>query len=88
MNGAHSGEDILLSDTAPVGIAINGAHATAAIAIGPGQKVCLDTTRSCLSYDDSRHKWFLTGPSGTNIASIDDGGNMILKGRVTQGQEP
>ncbi len=81
-------EDILLSDTAPVGIAINGVHATAAITVPPRQKVCFDTTRSCLSYDDGRHKWLLTGPTGTNIASIDDDGNMILKGHITQGQVP
>jgi len=88
VNGAHTSEDILLSDTAPVGIAINGVHATAAITVPPRQKVCFDTTRSCLSYDDGRHKWLLTGPTGTNIASIDDDGNMILKGHITQGQVP
>ena len=88
VNGTHSEEDILLSDKAPVGITVNGTHSPAAITVKSGQKVCFDTTGSCLTYDAALHKWFITGPSGTNIASIDDAGNMILKGKVLEGREP
>lgn len=88
INGTHSEQDILLSDRAPVGIAVEGTHSTAAITVKSGEKVCFDTARSCITYDAAHHKWFITGPSGTNIASIDDDGNMIMKGRILQGQEP
>lgn len=88
INGSHSEEDILLSDRAPVGIAIGGIHATAAITVASGQRVCFDTKESCVTYDAARHKWLISGPSGMNIASIDDSGNMVLKGRLVQGREP
>lgn len=88
VNGTHSEQDILLSDRAPVGIAIDGTHSTAAITVKSGQRVCFDTTNSCITYDATLRKMFITGPSGRNIASIDDDGNMIFKGTITQGREP
>lgn len=88
INGAHAVEDILLSDQAPVGIAINGNHNTAAITVRSGQRVCFDTNNSCVSYDTGRRGWSITDLSGKRIAAIDDDGNMILKGKVIQNGEP
>lgn len=88
INGHHSEQDVLISDNAPVGVSIRGTHSIAAITIPQNQKICFDVAGSCIMYNTTKKKWILSNSQGVNVASIDDSGNLRVRGSVREDADP
>ncbi|MBS1037211.1 hypothetical protein [Gluconobacter cerinus] len=86
-SSSSSAESFMGTYSAPISD-YRQANATDAIAIKGGQYICMDGTGACVHYDTTHSKWVFSNSSGTDIASLDDSGNMTLKGTLTQSGTP
>lgn len=97
--GAHTVAHLVLGGTAPAALSASGtfplaalttATATTPVALqaAPGQKVCWAGLNGCVSYDAAARRFYFTDGTGTVVASLRDGGNLVLKGTLTQNGVP
>jgi len=96
--GSHSISDIQFASSTNSAMDFAGTYAdpivdarnangnTIFLALKAGQQVCLSGLNSCIRY--ASNEFQLTNSSGTNIAAIDDNGNMTIKGTLTQSGSP
>ena len=70
--------------------AFTSVGATAAISLEAkaGQQICISGIFACVSYSTVNHKWYFTDGTNAIVASIADGGNLIIKGTLTQSATP
>ena len=99
ISGSHANQSYADAATTPAALnlsgtyslaAINTTNATTATALqaGAGQKVCFNGIFNCVSYSTTLGKFFFTNNTGAIRASLDNSGNMILTGSLTQNGTP
>ena len=99
VDATHTSAHLLLGGQAPAAVSATGTFslaaftsvtATASIAYqaAAGQQVCWAGISACISYNSTNHRYYVTDGLGAIVASIADGGNMILKGTLTQSGTP
>jgi hypothetical protein len=99
VSGGHSNVTFNDTSTTPAALGLSGTYSVAAIYTGgattnaalvaaPGQSICLGGGGvGCVSYNATTGK-LLFVTNGTTLMSLDNSGNLIVKGTVTQGQLP
>jgi len=59
---------------------------SAAVALAANQTVCFGGTSNCVNYNGTKYEF--TNSSGANVMSLDNSGNVIIKGTLTQSGSP
>lgn len=99
VDGTHSVASISLPGTAPAAVAAGGTYAVAAytsvaattpisLQAAAGQRVCFNGNANCIQYNSAAGKFFFTNSGNVIKASLDNNGNMILSGTLTQNGTP
>ena len=97
ITGSHANGSISDNSTSPQAILMGGTYSAAALTTANantpialqakfGQRVCFNTNQNCVSY--SGGKFFFTNDANVVKASLDNAGNMILSGTLTQNGIP
>lgn len=99
ISGAHAQQTFGDTSTTPAAINLSGTYGLAAITTSlattpialqasSGQKVCFNGISNCVSYSAVSGKFFFTNNANVVKASLDNSGNMILSGTLTQSGTP
>ncbi|MCE2565399.1 hypothetical protein [Komagataeibacter sp. FNDCF1] len=95
--GTHTGSAFSdASTSASAGLMLNGKYSTAAINtaradtpvainLAKGQRACFNDGANCVMFDGSKLVYIV---GTTRVASIDNNGNMVIKGTLTQSGRP
>jgi len=59
---------------------------SSAISLSANQTVCFRGTSNCVTYNGTKYEF--TNSSGANIMSLDNNGNVVIKGTLTQSGTP
>jgi hypothetical protein len=99
VDGNHSVAAVSLGGVSPAAAAAAGVYSIAAFTsvsattsiayqAAAGQKVCFNGIFNCVQYNDAAGKFFFTNNANAIKASLDNSGNMILSGTLTQNGTP
>jgi len=83
---SSSAQSFLGTYTNPVSDYRSATAKSAAIALAANQTVCFGGTSNCVTYNGTKYEF--TNSSGTNIMSLDNSGNVVIKGTLTPQGSP
>ena len=93
--GRHANQAIGDTSVTPAALNLAGQYGIAAVVTSnastpialsakAGQSVCFDGAHACARYDAAARKWYFTNGAGEVVSSVDDAGNAVFRGTVTQ----